>query len=366
MSKKHENRRQIELEHNIEAKLRQAVDISLSLRYGEAPDPLVSERVNTEWAAIERSSLFSEISILHDIATYLQNAKYPCYMDGLAGSSFILYLLGITSSNPLPPHTYCPKCKGIHWVSSFADGFDIPAGSACENDGTSLLSDGHNIPWQTIWGYGDFTASLEISMPVSLKSIFNELVPNFVRQELIQETEISMKDDHIKIRNLTLRFDLDLDSNEVFYQPLTSGKVLTYALKHWKSLADYRPEDSEMPTPVSFADVVSVAGIFHSEGAWDDVSQYMVEEAGRPLSDMISFRDDVFYYLLAHGFTEKDAWRGMNRVRKGQGLPTITDEMMEAKDKWKMARCERIEYLPAKSQILETLLFKIRSDRQST
>ena len=45
---------------------------------------------------------------------------------------------------------------------------------------------------------------------------------------------------------------------------------------------------------------------------------------------------------------------------------TITDEMMEAKDKWKMARCERIEYLPAKSQILETLLFKIRSDRQST
>lgn len=71
-------------------------------------------------------------------------------------------------------------------------------------------------------------------------------------------------------------------------------------------------------------------------------------------------------YLLAHGFTEKDAWRGMNRVRKGQGLPTITDEMMEAKDKWKMARCERIEYLPAKSQILETLLFKIRSDRQST
>lgn len=75
---------------------------------------------------------------------------------------------------------------------------------------------------------------------------------------------------------------------------------------------------------------------------------------------MICFRDDVFYYLTEHGFLEKDAWRGMESVRKGKGLPVVNEEMLYARDRWIVARCEKIKYLFPRAHAVEYLHYMLR------
>ena len=63
-------------------------------------------------------------------------------------------------------------------------------------------------------------------------------------------------------------------------------------------------------------------------------------------------REDVYYYLLRHGFVEKDAFRGMESVRKGFGYPYVTDDMLEeASPILEMGM--RCKFLPLRSNFLE-------------
>lgn len=73
--------------------------------------------------------------------------------------------------------------------------------------------------------------------------------------------------------------------------------------------------------------------------------------------------EDVFFYLRHHGFLEKDAWRGMEHVRKGLGLSILTDEMKCAEDSWKLERISRISFLPGKADIVEQVLYDISDVR---
>lgn len=73
-------------------------------------------------------------------------------------------------------------------------------------------------------------------------------------------------------------------------------------------------------------------------------------------------REDVFHYLLRQGFVEKDAFRGMESVRKGFGYPIVTDEMLQENDPiLKYGMCS--QYLPARSNLMERLEF-VRSQKQ--
>ncbi len=86
----------------------------------------------------------------------------------------------------------------------------------------------------------------------------------------------------------------------------------------------------------------------------------MVERLDYTLSDLIAYRDDVFSYLLAHGFPEKDAWSGMDRVRTGRGLSVVTSEMERARDKWVLNRCKKVSYLFPKAHAVEYLLYRLQ------
>lgn len=63
-------------------------------------------------------------------------------------------------------------------------------------------------------------------------------------------------------------------------------------------------------------------------------------------------REDVYHYLLRHGFVEKDAFRGMESVRKGFGYPYVTEEMLEeASPILEMGM--HCKFLPLRSNFLE-------------
>ena len=131
-------------------------------------------------------------------------------------------------------------------------------------------------------------------------------------------------------------------------------------LQEWRSLiADEVVEDTNLPIPHTFSDLLAILGMLHGSGTLDESVMYMVETMGYSPSDMIVFRDDVYRYLRSHAWSEEDAWKGMERVRKGKELQNVTQEMKVAPDKWILDRCERAMYLPAKADIVERLFFRL-------
>jgi len=205
-----------------EGKLRQIIDTALVQKYGENPDDLIVKRVTEEWAAMERTEVIADIATLYELAAWLKDNRYPYWMRSCSGSSFILYLLGITTGNPLPPHYYCPKCKEIRWQTTYADGFDLPQGKRCSNDDTSLVSDGHDIPWQILLGYGEYEPVFDIDLPSNLYETLQAEWASHWMQNIkscsTPNNPYEGKRRCIKLSNLSLMFHLEsAEISHTFY-----------------------------------------------------------------------------------------------------------------------------------------------------
>ena len=133
-------------------------------------------------------------------------------------------------------------------------------------------------------------------------------------------------------------------------------------LLEWNLLVNDETDfTKDIPEPDRVADLISLFGLSYSAGAWDEATACMIEKMGYSPADMIAYRDDVYNYLIDHGFLEKDAWRGMDCVRKGLNFPVVTNEMRQARDKRVLSRCEKIEYLFPKSHAVEYMFFTLKS-----
>jgi len=267
----------------------------------------------------------------------------------------------------LPPHFYCPSCKSVQWQPLYADGFDLPQDVTCANDDTHLISDGHDIAWQTLFGFGDFSPVFDIDLPSDLYEIiqteWNSHWLKAIDPSNVPTNPYEGMRQCIKISKLSLMFHLERNEiSHTFYNHEYTATDREYMLLEWNLLVnDETNFTNDLPEPCSIADLISLFGLSSSTGAWDEVTAYMIDEMGYSPSDMIAHRDDVYNYLLDHGFLEKDAWRGMDCVRKGLNFPVVTNEMRQARDKWVLSRCEKIEYLFPKSHAVEYMFFTLKS-----
>ena len=351
----------------IESVLFGFIENALTEKYGPEPRELIVQRVSEEWHAIERTNTALDIAALQELTTWLRKNNYPFLMRGLAGSSLILFLLGITSGNPLPPHSYCPVCKTVWFEQAYKDGLDVPQGGLCVDDQISTLSDGHDIPWQTLWGFGDFCPVFEISLPSEIYPIVSDNIEKHWLNsfkydfEFRYEQPIAQKcAQGLKIHNIDVVFDLPA----AFEYP--SGHELIgcagekdIILKSWKTMLEV-PEKMlvgvpEGCHPQSVAELITLSGLLHSAYRDDEFSIKVFQ-----LNNKIAFRDDIFLYLIRLGFIEKDAWRIMNALRKGQGLKFLTSMLKAEAEKWFIDWCGQVQYLPIKAETIEKMLFKLR------
>ena len=352
----------------VECKLRQIIENALYQKYGDKPDELIKKRILDEWAAMERSDTVLDVAALYELVIWLKKNHHPYWMRGCAGSSLILYLLGITFGNPLPPHYHCPVCHSVQWKTDYLDGFDLPKKKTCEQDKATLIPDGHNVPWQTLWGYGEHIPVFDIDLPKNLRDDFLVILKNHWLRKKESDDAFSPKMESEKLSaslsNLNLMFRLDCSSiHKTFHNKTVDASCVKISLSAWQTLLDYYDgynEQSILGTN-TFADLITFSGIIHATGAWDDEAVFMNRYLDYAPSELIAFRDDIFHYLIAHGFLEKDAWRGMNYVRKGLDLPVITEEMKHSRDKWVMDRCKRIEYLFPKAHAVENIMFRLKA-----
>ena len=353
----------IEIESSLQDKLEQM----LYQKYGGTPDEQITLRLREEWLAMEQSGTALDVAALYELAIWLKENDHPYWIRGCAGSSFILYLLGITSGNPLPPHYRCPVCGAVQWMPGYRDGFDLPKEKYCAKENAKMEPDGHDIPWQTLWGYGDHEPVFDLDVPNDLKTVVSAFLDNHWLKQVKPDYEMHEVHSHensAALGQIRVNFRLDkVTIHPSFHQKKVDAACVSIALEAWQTLLDYYDgyDENSIIGVDTFADLLAFYGLHHGMGTWDEETVYLNRELDYAPSELIAFRDDVFQYLISHGFLPKDAWMGMNRVRKGAGLPVITEEMKHTYDKWVLRRCEKIGYLFPKSHAVEHILFRMKA-----
>lgn len=351
----------------ISGKLKHIIDDALTEKYGQDPGLVLHQRTNEEWEAIQRCGMIVDVAALYELSALFKKNRCPYLIHGNPGSSFILYLLGITTGNPLPAHYYCPECKSVKWEFDYKDGFDLPQNATCPDDHEPLIPDGHNIPWQTVWGYDNSPRNICIVLHAwPFEQFKQELSAHWLTDffpDCFMINPYPNQNDTILLSNISLQFFWsDEDISPDFYDRSFCASDRNLILSQWKSLVCGESEEFDnIPEPINFSDVLSAFGVVNSAGAWDYVAEFMIYQMEYSLSDLIAFRDDIFFYLRDHGISPKEAWRGMDHVRRGKDCPVMTKEILQARDKWVVDRIKRIRFLFPKADAVEYIAFQLKA-----
>ena len=129
--------------------------------YGEKLPEEVKGRIEYEMEGIKRDTnrYFSSLyMITHELVKKSHEAGYTVGARGCSGASLVAFLMGITETNPLPPHYICKKCRHTDFIVSDIKGFktedigfDLPD-SKCPVCGEYMDKDGYDIPVETFLG----------------------------------------------------------------------------------------------------------------------------------------------------------------------------------------------------------------------
>ncbi|MBQ3251630.1 MAG: hypothetical protein IJB02_00090 [Oscillospiraceae bacterium] len=336
----------------IEESLEGDIYSALHRKYGEKPDSLILKRMRQEWTALLESGNVADLAAVYELTSWLKRNQHPYKISGDATSGLIPYLLGITNVNPLPPHLHCPKCHRTIWQPAYTDGFDIPPINCCD---VAMIPDGHNLVWQSYCSYGN-NPVYDFSLPEDMREQIEHWLDNHWLKLLksdIWDFTASTEAEYIQRGNLF--FEFTLNRNRIakdFHTKAITAENRNYITRIGKA--------KDIPSPNCVGEMIALLCLADDNNAWDKYSA-MLRDGTLKLSELISCREDIFFYLKAHGFVDKDAFRGMNWVRKGRGFPVITDEMRASEDNWVLTQCEKCRRLPSKATILEYLFFMLKA-----
>ena len=330
---------------------------NLDEMYGENPDPAIEKRVRDEWVWMQQEDMFFTICQLDELTRTLDDFDIPYSIRYSGNASFILYLLGITNINPLPPHYHCHHCHSVIWDCNAKCGVDLEKEKHCEKDGTIMRANGFNIPWQA-----HFLHKQEHDFHISI-------IPDMYEETLDVLYTIGMDDfrNHpnyrtnkhrvIETNNIILHFNLP----ELCLDPPTINASNSETLVELARQYAFKTTPDLNVRITTFADVVSYIGILRSDYTNDEKLKVLINIFHYKPSELITCREDLYQYYVDHGCTERMAFKLMSNVRKGKHFLNNfpSQEMRTAKDKWVMSFCEDVRYLPIKTDIVEDLFFNL-------
>lgn len=114
--------------------------------------------------------------------------------------------------------------------------------------------------------------------------------------------------------------------------------------------------------PETFSDLVAIIGISHGAGIWENNAELLIKSGVATLADIPAHREDILDKLLAHGIERDTAYKAMESVRKGRGLPSeIVSKMLDAGiPSWYISMCQKILYLFPKAHTVSYVSTSVR------
>ena len=114
--------------------------------------------------------------------------------------------------------------------------------------------------------------------------------------------------------------------------------------------------------PDQFDILVRLSGFSHGTDVWLGNAKDLITSGTAKVSEAIGCRDDIMIFLIEKGIAPKRAFKIMEAVRKGRGLPDgAEDEMRDAGvPDWYIDSCKKIAYLFPKAHAVAYVMMAFR------
>lgn len=322
---------------------------------------------------------------------YLLAAKFANHCDlkgglhsvrGCAGNSFLSFLLGITETNPLPPHKYCRTCGYIEFVDAavFASGYDIYRGKydseLCPYCGNVLTGDGHGLDEMFFMGeFGDFAPCYIINVP---EEVHHQMLSYLAAQGTIREgvspEEINKAEplglclDIIGDHRLSLLLELEKQTGVAIREIRCEDVDIPKFVEQMENTPDLGRKDHAILQelhPSCFSDAVKSCGFGNGEGTWIGNAAELIETVGNK-RDLIAHRDDILETLQRCGVDRRTAVKLSHATRKGRTKKALTPELTamlldKGVPAWYLESMRKIRYLYPRAHSIEYMrsLFRL-------
>lgn len=114
--------------------------------------------------------------------------------------------------------------------------------------------------------------------------------------------------------------------------------------------------------PKVFSDLIRISGLSHGTDVWLNNAKDLIVSGKVQLSEVISTRDDIMYYLQCKGLEDGLAFKIMEDVRKGKRLKEDYAEEMSKHDvpRWYIDSCNKISYMFPKAHATAYVIMAVR------
>ncbi len=114
--------------------------------------------------------------------------------------------------------------------------------------------------------------------------------------------------------------------------------------------------------PKRFDTLCRLSGFSHGEDVWLGNAKDLILSKTATVDSTIGCRDDIMLYLISCGIPEKRAFKIMEAVRKGKGLPDGAEQEMKdaGVPDWYIGSCKKIKYLFPKAHAVAYVMMAFR------
>ena len=283
----------------------------------------IQERYEYEINSILENNFENIYILLYLVSNKVKEDNEYFLLSETIGSSFIVYLLGITDIDPIK----------------------------------------YNIPFEVSSGIEGYRRpNFELVFSMKYLNKIKRYIEVILKENDMLTDETS--DDGLK---LYLRGNTDLDF-VLRLEEVTGKKYTTILLDDKESLELFKNANtlgiSEFDyilvrnmileiKPNSFEDFVKISGLSHGTDVWTNNAQELIKNETATLNEVIACRDDIMNYLIEQGVEKEIAFNIMESVRKGKIRKNREEKWDEYKEimknhnipDWYIKSCEKIKYL---------------------